>query len=178
MLTQSDLKKQFHYDPETGVSTRIYKNFSTKILIKTNNCGYIHTMINYKSYPCHRLAWLYIHGEFPKDFIDHKNGVRNDNRIENLRECSNWLNQLNTGYQKNNTSGYKGVSYHYPNKKWRVYVSSGKSKRHILGYFNTALEGHLAYENFCKINHGEFYRESISQPVIEQFASKALYNAL
>ncbi|MDA6380520.1 HNH endonuclease signature motif containing protein [Escherichia coli] len=68
-------------------------------------------MINGKAYPAHRLAWLIVYGTMPDGFIDHINRVRTDNRISNLRLVTHSENMQNRKIQKNNKSGYRGVSW-------------------------------------------------------------------
>jgi hypothetical protein len=69
----------------------------------------------------------------PKE-IDHINGDRQDNRLENLREVTRSQNQLNKSLAKNNTSGTKGVSWHKKSKSWTVRLSVDKQSKNI-GYF-------------------------------------------
>ena len=122
MLTQSELKKVIHYCPETGIFTRIIKG--KKIGKKLHN-GYQRIAINKKLHYAHRLAWLYVYGEFPKMLIDHINRVKDDNRIVNLREADYLINRFNRGVDKissSNTSGITGVSFNKDTKKWRAYI--------------------------------------------------------
>lgn len=73
--------------------------------------GYMLARLDWKLYPLHRLAWLYVHGEFPQNFIDHINGKKNDNRICNLRPATQAQNTQNQRKpRKDNTSGYLGVT--------------------------------------------------------------------
>ena len=65
-----------------------------------------------KRYRAHRLAWLYVYGAWPLGRLDHEDTDRQNNRIKNLRPASNAENLHNRGKQKNNTSGYKSVSWH------------------------------------------------------------------
>jgi hypothetical protein len=160
MLTQDELKSHLHYDQDTGIFTRLVSN-NNKFRIGDiagylNDSGYI--SINYKYYLSHRLAWLYIHGEFPVNEIDHINGIKNDNRIENLRKATKAQNQMNKPAPKTNTSNFKGVSWHKRIGKW--FASASKYNKKIsLGYYLTAEEASIAYKNFTKQNHREFYHE-------------------
>ena len=86
-----------------------------------NSEGYIFGGLRGKYYSEHRLIWLYHCGKWPKECIDHINGVRDDNRIENLREATNQQNQFNRKSEKDSSSQYKGVSWCKLSKKWRAY---------------------------------------------------------
>ena len=96
--------------------------------------GYEQTYFMGKLHKTHRLIFAMHYGYFPK-IIDHVNGIKNDNRIENLRETTQQKNLFNSKIGKNNTSGIKGVSWNKRRKKWRadIYVN-GKQK--CFGYFD------------------------------------------
>lgn len=76
-----------------------------------NSEGYLLVWIDKINYKCHRLAWLYTYGCWP-DNIDHINGNRSDNRIENIRSVSAHENTKNQKIRSDNTSGFTGVSYY------------------------------------------------------------------
>ena len=112
MITQELVKSLFDYNSNTGIFTRKVTVSNAKagqILESKNSGGYLQTTINRKPIKVHRLAWLYVHGEWPKYTIDHINRIRDDNRIENLRVCKFAENLQNKNFYANNTSGYKGV---------------------------------------------------------------------
>lgn len=160
-ITQEELKAQFNYDQETGLFTRIkvMSRFNTKSKVGdvanyVHNDGYITIVINRIGYRAHRLAWLYIHGEFPKEQIDHINRITTDNRIVNLREATMVENQRNQGIQKNNTSGILGVYWHKRHKRWIA-----KCIKHI-GSYKTIEEATDAYNKVAKSIYGEFYTTS------------------
>ncbi|MCK9994454.1 MAG: hypothetical protein Dbin4_02974, partial [Alphaproteobacteria bacterium] len=98
-LTQSRLKELLHYDPDTGVFTRRVQTSSNARVGDVAGClhpeGYRHIQIDGKRYAAHRLAWLYMTGEWPTNQLDHLNGVRDDNRWGNLREATHGQNQQN-----------------------------------------------------------------------------------
>ena len=106
MLTQSDLKRHFHYDPETGVFTRLSRKGSHGSYDKY---GYLILKINKRQYKAHRAAWLYVYGEWPTDNIDHLNRNRKDNRIANLRDVPQSVNCKNTTRVPNPDTGVVGV---------------------------------------------------------------------
>lgn len=80
--------------------------------------GYRVTKVDYVPYPVHRLIWLIAYGEFPKYYIDHIDGNRLNNRLENLRDVPAALNQKNRKKSKNNTSGITGVHWDKVYKRW------------------------------------------------------------
>lgn len=87
-----------------------------------------------KSYREHRLIWLLMYGYMPEQDIDHINGVRDDNRLANLRECSRSFNLLNAVGRANNSTGHKGVSLQ-KNGKYHAYINVN-GKRNNIGYFD------------------------------------------
>ena len=91
--------------------------------------GYVRITVNKKSYPAHHLVWFMHHGNIPNE-IDHINHIKDDNRIENLREVSHSVNQKNHKKYKNNSSGQVGVSFHKVIKKWEARI-----QKKSIGYF-------------------------------------------
>ena len=99
-------------------------------------------MIDGKEYKAHRLAWLYVYGIWPKLYIDHINGIRDDNRICNLRDVSNRENAINRSYHRKGKLA--GASYHKQKGKWRATIRINGRYTH-LGLFETKEEAHLFY---------------------------------
>ena len=158
-ITQKELKEILSYDPEKGNFTWLVGKMAGKKAAALQNKDYIHIKINTKFYLAHRLAWLYVNGRFPNCQIDHINGIINDNRIANLRECSNSENNFNVGIMRTNTSGFKGVSWHKASGNWRAQINiDGRIMR--LGGFATAELASEAYQTKAREFHGEFYRET------------------
>ena len=156
------LKENLFYDPFTGIFTRRISNCNKVKIGDTagsmDGNGYILININGKSYRAHRLAWLYMTEKMPEELIDHKNGVRHDNRFCNLREATHNQNLQNqTKLPKHNTTGFLGVSFKKRDKKYKAQIkTNGKVKS--LGVFLTAEEAHEAYlkakrekHEFCTI---------------------------
>lgn len=138
MIDQETVKKLFHYDAESGKLLWRYGNGrnvkpwqEAKAL---NGKGYVCVKVLGKNYPAHRIIWLYVHGDFPKQFIDHKNRVRNDNRLCNLRDVSRSDNAQNISLPSHNKSGHIGVSWIKTHNSWTVYVAVNK-KNKWLGYY-------------------------------------------
>ena len=126
-INQEQLKELLHYDPETGVfKWKIASAMRIKIgdvAGTLDDKGYIIITVFNKRYRAHRLAWLYTHGKFPENHMDHINGLRNDNRIINLRAVTQAENNRNYSAYKNNTSGYIGVSWETGKNKWKVSIT-------------------------------------------------------
>lgn len=150
MLTQERLKEVLHYNPDTGAFTWIKRtsNYSRIQIGDTLKClnsdGYITTFIDRSPYKAHRLAFLYMAGRWPSR-IDHVNGVRNDNKWLNLRECTVGQNNQNQRRpQKGNP--YLGVHWHKYHKKWAAQITVKKT-RSFLGYYGTPEEARDVYIN-------------------------------
>jgi len=94
--------------------------------------------------------------------IDHRNGNTLDNRRCNLRHCTRAENQRNRGAQKNNTSGYKGVSWYKGHNRWRVQIKHNGKKIH-LGYFTCIVKAASAYDKAALELHGEFAKLNFEQ---------------
>jgi hypothetical protein len=157
-MNQQRLKEVLLYNKDTGI---FIWNMYKKCVAKGNVAGtiynrYITIGIDYKSYSAHRLAWLYVYGSIPKT-IDHINGNKLDNRIENLRECNFSENSKNVKITKRNTSGIKGVNFDKYHNKWRAELHS-KGKRVFLKYFLNINDAELAINKARKQHHGEFAR--------------------
>ena len=153
MITLNELKQKIYYNPDDGSFTRILKDGSTGRTNKKKN--YAGIRISGKSYPAHRLAWLYMTGEWPSKFIDHINRDPSDNRWCNLREASYAENNRNKSIGTDNTSGYKGVNWHKHKNKWRSEIKVNKKVIH-LGYYDNKEEAAEAYIQAAKKYHGEF----------------------
>jgi hypothetical protein len=159
-LTQDELKKHLHYDTETGIFTRLISTNHNAIVgsvagsVKYN--GYIHISVMGKLYYAHRLAWLYMTGDWPKNDIDHINRERNDNKWINLRNATPSQNHMNKATPKSNTSGYRGVSFNKLVKKWTAQIKINRKKIH-LGCFACKEEAAKSYEKAAKVIYGEFY---------------------
>lgn len=105
----------------------------------------------------HRLAWLFVHGEWPADQLDHINGDRADNRIANLRPANNSLNMANRKLNANSKSGVKGVCWHKGSKRWRARLQYNGKRIH-LGDFLNKEAAQIAYEAAAKRHFGEYAR--------------------
>ncbi len=125
--------------------------------IKRN--GYREISIDHHSYLSHRLAWLYMTGEWPPHEIDHINVKKLDNRFINLREATRKQNTYNRIIRKGNNTGFRGVRFRSDVKKKQFATCIGINGKTInLGYYKTAEEAHEVYKKAVKKYHGEFGR--------------------
>lgn len=118
------------------------------------NDKYRRIAINKKPYLAHRLIFMMFHGYMPK-IVDHIDGNRINNRIENLREATHSQNQWNAGKNKNNTSGYKNVTWNTRKSKWLVNIRTHKKDIHI-GYFDDIELADLVAQEARDKYHGQF----------------------
>ncbi|HGM5304526.1 TPA: HNH endonuclease signature motif containing protein [Serratia marcescens] len=162
-LNQAELKRLLKYCPETGIFTWAVKpsrgvNCGDVAGTKDTN-GYINILIKRKRHKAHRLAWIYMKGQVP-GWVDHANGVRDDNRWGNLRECTPQQNAINAKLRKDSSSGVKGVYWHSTAKKW-IAQANCKGKRVALGRFSSIEGAIAAREEYVKENFDlRFYREN------------------
>ena len=156
MLTQKRLKELFFYDFNCGDFIRLIKTTNSvevgDVAGTINFYGYYQININGKIYKNHRLAWLYVYGEFPFKDLDHINRIKTDNRIKNLRLATHSQNLQNVGLRSDNKSGYKGVSWCKRKKKWCVRMNFDNKYQH-LGYFDDVHEAGKAYIEASKQHH-------------------------
>jgi hypothetical protein len=161
MITLTRLREVLHYDPATGVFTwlkTLSKRRSAGLSAGSlRSDGYIVIKIDDVRTRAHRFAWLYMTGAFPKEQIDHINGVRNDNRWCNLRAATRAQNLANARLAVTNTSGMKGASWHRAAQKWHAQIRVDGRRIHI-GLFDTAQDAHAAYMAKARELHGSFAR--------------------
>lgn len=151
-LTAERLKQLVVYDPETGLmwSKRLRRH------IGSAHNGYRVIRIGRRQYKIHRLAWLYTHGCWPADQIDHINCDRADNRLANLREATGAQNSANQRGRARH--GMKGA-YLCADGRWLSTIALGGRRRH-LGRFQTQEDAHAAYARAAREIGGEFARTS------------------
>ncbi len=136
MITQEELLELLHYDPNSGLFTWIKKT-SNRIKVgdiagSINDKGYIDIRLNNHLFRAHRIAWLYMHGVWPANVIDHINHIKTDNRICNLRDVSMTVNSSNLSEKSSSSfSGYTGVTWCKNSKKWRVKIQANGRHYHV-----------------------------------------------
>lgn len=137
MLTAERLRELLHYDPKTGAFTWIVARPKCRVGEVAGGLtekGYRKIRIDGRKYLAHRLAWLYMTGEWPADEIDHERSERDDNRWVKLRPADRLTNQRNQKRFRTNTSGVTGVAP--AGKKWSAYIGGGSDRKQIqLGTF-------------------------------------------
>ncbi len=122
-----------------GFRRTLYKEVGSK-----HHSGYKMMFILGRRYSAHRIVWIYENGSFPKDQIDHINGVKSDNRIKNLRDASVRDNNINT---KHHRSGrLPGCHFCTYTKKWRAQIKLNGKRIH-LGRYNSETDASYAYKN-------------------------------
>ena len=136
-ITHEQLTTLLHYDPETGIFTQKMRWWNREPGDRVGGLtpqGYWYVGVGGKQYPAHRLAWFYVHGEWPTDDIDHINRVRDDNRWCNLRATTRSKNLHNSSRRK--ASGTKGVYWHKCNKRWDASIMVNYETYHIGSFKN------------------------------------------
>lgn len=152
------VRRHLLYNPRTGVFTWKWHKIKKYIGREAgclNNRGYTCITIAKKIYTAHRLAFVYMTGKMPLTQVDHIDGVRNNNKWENLRISDHSTNQMNSRLRCTNTSGYKGVSWDNSNKQYVVRIKKNY-KSYFLGNFDDAAEGYKAYVKAAKELFGEY----------------------
>lgn len=145
--TQSYLHECFSYDDISGSLIRKsrpashYKNMQAFKMSETrfagseaktiNGAGYITVSLDGRTYLAHRIIWKMVHGKDP-NYIDHVNGIRTDNRIQNMRSISSQQNMLNRAITTQSTTGIYGVTISNKDKSFKIYITRDY-KRHLLG---------------------------------------------
>ena len=160
MLTQERLKELLTYNLETGVFTRNLTRcgaLAGAVAGSVTRKGYRYIKIDSKGYMMHRLVWLYLYGQFPKEQLDHIDGDKLNNKASNLRDAITSQNCVNQRGRKNNTSGFKGVILEKSSGKW-VAQCNANGEHYYLGMYDTPQEASNVRETFAKENHAEFYK--------------------
>ena len=164
-LTLERVREVLDYDMETGKLTwKVRMSPRRNAGEEAGTTSSVHGKVAYRritidriSCGAHRLAWLLVHGVWPRNNIDHIDGNGLNNRIENLRDATLFENARNRGPQRNSKSGIKGVYWHVASGRWQAKIQHyGKGKN--LGYYATPEEAREAYCKAAKELHGEFAR--------------------
>lgn len=161
-LTARRLRQLLDYDQETG-------EFVRKVAVSNNtkagdiagsqdpSDGYVRIRVDLVSYKAHRLAWLWMTGEWPVGDLDHRDLNRANYAWSNLREATESQNVANSPKRRDNKSGWKGVHWSKQCGRWRADIGV-KGKREYLGLYDCPAAAHFAYLSAAAKAFGEFAR--------------------
>jgi hypothetical protein len=161
-LTQERLKELLDYDPMTGVF-RWRVGHPRKRMKVGDIAGCQHPTGTYvigierRFYQAHRLAWLWMLGEWPSGQVDHRDRDRGNNCWENLRLATASQNRANAKVNSNSLTGLKGVHYYAKYKKYGARIKKNGKKK-WLGWYDTPEEAHACYWQEAQKLHGKFAR--------------------
>ncbi len=168
-LTAEYVRSILDYDPKTGEfrwkvrpdkSARVNTRWAGRIAGTIKNMNgklYRVITIDFVKYMAHRLAWLYVKGEWPDGDLDHRDCEGLHNAFVNLRPATSTDNGANKRMSRRNTVGYKGVDWRPEKGKYRASMQRNRQWK-FLGYFDTPEQAHAAYVAAAKKFHGEFAR--------------------
>jgi len=171
-LTAERARELLDYDPATGAFIWRVRPETAKH-VRSWNAKYAGTLaggqpkkgryvkfpIDGKFYSAHRVAWLIHYGNEPAEQVDHRDGERSNNAIENLREATRAQNCRNAKRPRTNTSGHKGVQWSKSSQTWRARIKVD-GKLIGLGHYKDIDAAAAAYAQAAKKHHGEFARVS------------------
>jgi hypothetical protein len=157
------LRERLRYEPETGkLFWREHKSMpqswntrwgGKEALAALHTKGYLHGVFGGKGLKSHRVIWAIEHGFWPVHQIDHIDGNRSNNRIENLRDVIQSVNMRNAKKQINNASGFVGVRFVKDIKRWQARINIDKKNAPHLGYFDN-IEDAIAARQEVSQKHG------------------------
>lgn len=151
----SEIKRALRYEDgkvfwEEDRGTRVTRGDRAGTL---NNQGYRQIQLNYRLYSEHRVIWLLVHGVWPDNQLDHINGDRSDNRIENLRDVTRRDNlRAFRKPTKGSSSKYRGVNWDKQKNQWRTQITINR-KTKTIGRFKCEVEAAKAWDK-AAIAHG------------------------
>lgn len=155
-ITAARLRELLHYDPLTGVFTRLVKTCNTVAVgdvagfVSTGD-GYTRISVDGVQYLGHVLAWLYMTGAWPDGEVDHRDTDRGNTRFDNLRDVSTKMNSENkrTARSDNRSSGLLGVTWNEARQKWQAQIGvrdeAGKRRTKSLGRYPDKHVAHAVY---------------------------------
>lgn len=161
-LTAAQLRASHRYNPLTGVFTLAHCRGrwpAGTIVGRLRKDGYIDIGIGKKRYMAQRLAWLYVYGEWPTDEVDHRNRIRSQNNIDNLRLGTHSQNMANNSGHKGRKSKYVGVTYRKTagDLYWVAQIKH-QGVMYYGGSFPDQESAHQARLALERVFHGEYSR--------------------
>jgi len=170
-ITQARLREALFYSPIVGVfewrrsGRRIRRGFLAGRVCPN---GYVRLCVDGRIYPAHKLAWLYMHGEYPECPIDHIDGDRSNNAINNLRLATPSENSHNMRLQKSSRTGVKGVAL--VRGKYEAAIRKG-GKYLFRKSFDTIEEAEKAVRDARNKAHGDFANHGLHKYEQEELAN-------
>lgn len=154
-ISAEHLRSVLAYDPKTGEFKWLKCQMHSLVgkIAGSIQYGYRVIAVGSSKYQAHRLAWLYVYGEFPEGVVDHINGIQDDNRIANLRVVAHKTNMENMRKpMRSNKLGVQGVHFRKDRGTFKAEIKvNGKSIS--IGTFKTASEAHQAYIKAKRQHH-------------------------
>lgn len=159
MIDVAAARRHFRYDPATGLLFWVSRIGVTagREAGTPGPDGYKRVGFQRRGHLVHRLIWaMHNDGDVP-EYLDHINGVKDDNRLENLRPATKSENGMNRTKQRNNATGYKGVCFDTSKGRFLATIKR-RGEQHRLGHHKTAEAAHAAYVKAAEDLHGQFAR--------------------
>lgn len=156
-VTKNKLTREF-FKTDRGYGTHLTRD-AGKVVGSKNAGGYLFASVAGTVYPLHRLIWVLMEGDIPEGmFVDHRNGIRDDNRWENIKELVTWnQNQRNAAIRSDNRIGYKGVRL-LPSGRFWARTNNPEGKQFSLGTYDTAEDAHAAVMKYNVETYGKYAR--------------------
>jgi hypothetical protein len=158
--TADEIGGRLTYDAATGVFSWAKRGRGCRLRPNAGYLdpnGYVTIRVFGRLYRAHRLAFLLVNREWPRDQIDHVNGNRSDNRWSNLRLATHTENTRNSSRHQDGSSRFKGVYYDTDQGRWVAQIRRG-GKTTFLGRFVAEEDAAAAYDLAAQKEHGEFAR--------------------
>lgn len=159
-ITHKRLLELLDYNPEIGLfrwrQQRSWRAPVGSVAGVVDRHGHRTMMVDQERFMAHRLAWFYVYQEWPPNEIDHINGLRDDNRILNLRLAVRWQQRGNQKRRADNRSGFKGVKRAGKNSwiaRCRIH-----GKEYTKCGFRSPEDAHVAYLEMAKSIFGDYAR--------------------
>jgi hypothetical protein len=145
LISRDQLRDVLSYCPDSGEFSWIRSRSGQKASVGCIKAGYLVIRLRGRVYRAHRLAWLYMHGQWPKNQIDHLDGNKLNNRLANLRDVT----------AAENSQNHCAVGVHKRGCRWRAIIGANRRQR-ALGTFDTREEARLAYLEARRMIHPGF----------------------
>ena len=178
LLNQDELKHQLKYIKTSGKFIWISDKHNQTQIINTEagtlmNHGYVRIVINGKGYLAHRLAWLYVIGDWPTYRIDHKDLNKSNNSWNNLKEVTNRINNQNKSMHR---IGNKLVGACWDKERHKWYPAFWLEGRPLdLGRYESAEVSHVIYKKACELLNKGITDRILLQETIYEFRDRFNY---